>query len=581
MSLNERQIYEKNPLIQYLNFRHPNMFRLVWNAYLYYQRVKQTNTGFHPVTPILQLKEWGTPPAVTIPNDAPTILIVTFTGWSFHTMFDGLIGRALALRGIRVKFLTCGGIQPICFIHNSSTSDGIHHMPCGRCRSYVESGLSAFGFDVETLHDYVDETERKQIQQDLDTVPNDQLTTYTYDGLQMGKPAYLTTRWYFIKDTPLDGEMIPYMRGYLYLVRLTHQAIVNLLKQFSVQRIMVLNGMQASDNIITQTAQKYGIPYITSERGYVNKSVNLAHNTTVTLFPWDALWQTYQNVPLQSYQQQLVDQTLQRRRYGFQQMDNLWERIEEDETKLREEVRLKASDRIIAVFTNMVGDTGSLDREVGFKSIFHWIDSIIEYAKALPQKTFVFRVHPAETRIARYRPTASINHYIRETHFPNLPNNVRIIFSDSILSSYTLLNMSESCLVYTSTIGLEASAMGVVVGVGGAVHYHPKRFTVDTSSPEKLWAWLSQPQHTPLENQILLAKRYLYLMMYRTSIPFDELIDEMGFGNMHLPISGWDNLRYGANKVLDAITDGILYGKPFLNPYADDETSSWAIASLK
>ena len=123
--------------------------------------------------------------------------------------------------------------------------------------------------------------------------------------------------------------------------------------------------------------------------------------------------------------------------------------------------------------------------------------------------------------------------------------------------------------------------MGVVVGVSGAVHYHPKRFTVDTASPEKLWAWLSQPQHTPLENQILLAKRYLYLMMYRTSIPFDELIDEAGFGNMRMPINNWDDLRYGANKVLDMLTDGILYGKPFLNPYADDETSSWAIASLK
>ncbi|MFZ4825947.1 MAG: hypothetical protein ACOYLB_01195 [Phototrophicaceae bacterium] len=580
--MNERQLYDHNPLIQYLNFRQPKLFRWVWNAYLYYHRLKKTSETFHPIAPILQAEAWNTPPSVEIATDAPTILIVTFNGWSFHTVFDGLIGRALAMRGARVKFLTCGGVLPICFIHNSSTSQGIHHMPCGRCRSYVESGLGAFGFDVATLHDYVSEHERAKIQQELDAIPDDELTTYQYDGIEMGKPAYLTTRWYFIKDSQLDEEMTPYMRGYLYMVRLAHQAVVNLLKQFSVQRIIVLNGMQATDNTILQTAQKYGIPYLSTERGYVNETVCIAHNDTVTLFPWHALWQQqYHDQPLADYQEQMVERTLQNRRYGFQQMDNLWERIEEDQEHFIKELNLENSGRVISVFTNVIGDTGSLDREMGFKSIFHWLDTIIEYAKLLPDKTFVIRVHPAETRIDRYRPTFSVNHYLRDTHLATLPDNVRIIFSESILSSYTLLNLSEASLVYTSTIGLEASAMGVAVGVSGRVHYADKDFTVDASSPEKLWAWLSLPRLSPLENQVILAKRYLYLMMYRTSIPIKELIDEKSFGQMHLKANGWDDLRYGASPVLDTITDGILYGKPFLNPYADDPTSAWAIASLQ
>ncbi len=583
MPVNERQLYDHNPLIQYLNFRQPKLFRWVWNAYLYYHRLKKTAKTFHPVAPILQAQEWNTPPSVEIATDAPTILIVTFNGWSFHTVFDGLIGRALAMRGVRVKFLTCGGVLPICFIHNSSTSHGIEHMPCGRCRSYVESGLGALGFDVARLHDYVSQKERATIQQELDAISESGLTTYQYDGIEMGKPAYLTTRWYFIKDTPLDEEMTPYMRGYLYMVRLTHQAVVNLLKQFSVQHILVLNGMQASDHVISQIAKKYNIPYSSSERGYVKQTVNLIHNAPVSLFPWHDLWQQqYRDQPLADYQKQMVERTLQNRRYGFQQMDNLWERIEEDQAKLLAELKLDQPRNIISIFTNVLGDTATIDYDIGdFKNMLHWLDTVIEYAALLPDKIFVIRVHPAETRIDRYRPTFSINHYLRDNHLATLPDNVRIIFSESILSSYTLLNLSEASLVYTSTIGLEASAMGVTVGVSGRVHYADKNFTVDTSSPEKLWAWLSLPRLSPLENQVLLAKRYLYLMMYRVSIPIQELIDETSFGHMHLKANGWDDLRYGVSPVLDTITDGILYGKPFLNPYADDPTSAWAIASLK
>ncbi|MGV2436033.1 MAG UNVERIFIED_CONTAM: hypothetical protein LVT10_15055 [Anaerolineae bacterium] len=59
--MNERQLYDHNPLIQYLNFRQPKLFRWVWNAYLYYHRLKKTAKTFHPVAPILQAQEWNTP----------------------------------------------------------------------------------------------------------------------------------------------------------------------------------------------------------------------------------------------------------------------------------------------------------------------------------------------------------------------------------------------------------------------------------------------------------------------------------------------------------------------------------------
>jgi hypothetical protein len=576
--LYDRQFYENNPFIRYLNFRQPEVFKLVWNAYLTYRRLRLPKSyeqiPNHPVTPIVQLQKWPRPVPGTHETGGPKILIVTFTGWSFHTLMDGLIGRALMLRGARVRYFSCGGILPLCYIHNASTSDGIGHMPCGRCRAYVTSTLNAFGFEAEQLRHLVTDTERRRIEAEVRAIQEDNLTTYTYEGVKMGYAAFRTARWYLLAGTTTAMPELPdVVRNLIFLARMTYAALSKILEQEKFDRIVIFGGLQTAELVIREIAEQRKIDVVCTERGYVANSFMAAHNAPVSLFPFDELWEVFKERHLTESQSKQLDEILSLRRYGHKTLDNLWEQTQEDVNVLRQDLMLEPGKRIVTAFTNVVGDVAVIDREIGFESLLHWCASLIEYFKNHPDIYLIFRIHPAETRLKRYKPRQSVGELIM-SNYPQLPDNIKIVPSESPLSSYALLEISDFVMVYTSTIGLESAAAGWPVAVGARVHYQGKGFTLDASSPQRLTqlmdSWIADPESYWNINTEL-ARRYAYLMLYRAPMPLDEIMDEMGgFGRIRLKVQGWEDLQPGRIKVIDAICSAILEGKPFLNPYIED-----------
>ncbi|GAB1421633.1 hypothetical protein MASR2M15_18120 [Anaerolineales bacterium] len=579
--LNDRQIYESNSIIRYLNFRQPALFKLVWNTYLTYRRLQlpaQTqDIPFDPITPIVQIQKWSNPPQIMPQDNAPNILFITFTGWSLVVLMDAIIGRSLTMRGANVRYFGCGGILPLCYIHNISTSEGIGQMPCGRCRSYVTSCMDAFGFEIELLKDRVTSQEREQIQREVNAIPDSDLITYVYDDIHMGYAAYRSARWYLMAAANVNmEEMNPTVRNYIFLGRMVYVAIQQVLNEQSFDRIVMIGGLHTTELIIREIAEKRDIDVVCTERGYVANSFVASHNSATPLFPYDHIWEKVKDIPLNETQSEQVIEILNNRRYGFKQLDNLWQVAEEKISTLRQELNLEEGKPIVAVYTNVVGDVAVIDRERGFSGILHWVDTIIEYAKQQPDINFVFRIHPAETRLLRYKSRVPLGDYIHDQH-PIIPENVKIIPSASTLSSYTLMEISDFVMVYTSTIGLESAATGLPVGVGAEVHYRDKGFTQDASSPEILSQlmddWIAKPESFKNVNTEL-ARRYLYLMFYRIPIPLSEILSEQGgFGRMRLNINDWDDLKPGKSKALDTICNGILTGSQFLNPFVETSVS--------
>jgi hypothetical protein len=555
-----------------VNSRHPRLFRLVWEAFLALHAVRVARTWqdapLHPATPVVQARRLPRPVRPAAGVGGRRILIFSFTGWSTMMIWDGLLARALEQRGAVVTTFTCGGVLPLCNIHTSASQ--VPPMPCGRCRAYADTALGAFGFRPHHLRGLLTPEEWQQAEQAASAIPAEALISFEAEGIPLGRFASVSTRWFLldteIKPTP---EYEQRMRQYIFLGLLCMQAIPRLLDQARPDRIVMFNGLHVPEQVLRAIASQRGIPYVCHERGYLANQIISLHNGPAPHFPFDYAWEVCRDRDLTAGEQQRLADYLNTRRYGIGQMDPLWDAVEERSDVLRSELGLHPGRPVVAAYTNVSGDTAVLDRDLGYADIRQWIDHLIEVFSARPDVDLVFRIHPAEARKPRYRPRLSFGDYIAR-HHPHRPPNIKVIPADSLLSSYTLLDASDLVMVYTSSMGMEAAALGKPVVVAAQVHYRGRGFTLDAGSPAELVTlaagWDGTRASLPAWNAEL-ARRYAYMFYFRVGVPLDRIIEEGQYGRTRLKIAGWDDLRPGADPAIDMLCDAILEGRPVLNPH--------------
>lgn len=571
---NERQVYERNAFIRYLNHQNPRGFRMLWEVYLTWAELRNRRAGqppLHPATPILQARKWRKP-AAPKSTAAKKILFFSFTGWSKHIVLDGLLGQALQFRGAQVHYFSCGGIMPLCYIHNASSE--VPPMPCGRCRAYAESGLEAFGFHLQLTHDVVTSEEKEALRLVADAIPDDKLVDFIYDELPVGYYASVSARWFLLTNKVDETEeMKTRIRQFIFLGLVSHKSILRLIEQQQPDQIIMVNGLHVPEQVVRAIATRHNIPYVCTERGYLANTLFATHNKSCASYPLDELWQMSKDKPLSADQLVKLNEYTTKRRYGHQLMDNLWESVREDENQLRAEVGLSTDRPVFVAFTNVRGDTAVIDRDIAYDDLANWIDDLVRCFSARPDVDLVFRIHPAETRLKRYTPRLSFGDYIKQKH-PNLPPNIKVIPSSSDLSSYTLASISTMVLVYTSTMGLETTLMGKPTAVAASVHYRGRGFTFDIDRPEDLDKWIDLSRAGELPPvQLELAQRYAFTFFFRATLPLDEIIEETSFGQMRLKLTDLNDVQPGRTTIVDTICDAILDGKPFINPFLGDHLS--------
>jgi hypothetical protein len=164
----------------------------------------------------------------------------------------------------------------------------------------------------------------------------------------------------------------------------------------------------------------------------------------------------------------------------------------------------------------------------------------------------------------------SVHDWVKQNGVDELPN---VIFIDSqeYISSYELIQRAKFVMVYNSSIGLEASLMGKAVLCAGKARYTqiPTVFF-----PPSLLEYRQMAETLLTADEITVppeftanARRFLYYQLYRASLPLDEFLQpgrRMGF--VQLQDFTWEALLPHNSPALQAITDGILHGKPFLTP---------------
>lgn len=482
-----------------------------------------------------------------------------------HLAWAGTFAFALEVRGHQTMFFGCSTEQSKACA-NSNYPDGLSADRCRTCYLYTKQFFGLTGLDSRWINTYLNQLDIKRAEELVNTLAPENYELFSYVGLPLGQISRHSVAHYLrtgsIGSDPLSRDVY---RRYLINSVLITDAASKLLDEFDPDVVLMLGGLFMPEHVMLDLAKARGKRVVVYEIAMLAQdALMMQHNRPVDYDDHES-WQSYKERPLSQEESQTLDKYLYERSQGRMSVVNYWPEKEEDERRIRTELGLDPDMRTALLFPNITWDSALFEKDISFDSMFDWIDQTIEYFKANSQYQLVIRAHPAEY-ILPGSLRDSVIAYINRSH-PNLPKNIILVTPDSKISSYTLMDLCDCGLVYSSTTAIEMGVRGIPTLVAGEVHYRRKGFSIDVDDKAIYPELLDQVMRgdCPLSQAETMetARRYAYFAFFRTSMPLRML--HCGEGDQPvLHYNDISQLMPGIDKSLDIICDGIVSGSSFL-----------------
>ncbi len=521
-----------------------------------------------------QLVSRNSPPA----SGAPVIFFKASTGiddLSWNAGFHLLTSWALRLQGIPVVYFACDAGMSHCVL--GTNRDNPHQeMPCKTCvhqskTLYAgvktlesDSLLSDMREQAPALHSKVNWFKFQQDPQLASRISQlhlQDLMTFTWNEIPLGALCLPGLRWILRIHHLNDDKATRYLlRGYILSAWNVAQKFSKLLDETNPRAVIVFNGQFFPEATARYLAQKRGIRVITHEVGLQPASAFFTDGEA-TAYPI----RIPESFEMNDEQNAKLDTYLAKRFQGDFSMAGIkfWADMRGlDESFLQKAAKFR---QIVPVFTNVIFDTSQPHANTVFEDMFDWLDLILEEIRLHPETLFVIRAHPDESRV-RKASRETVAGWVEARRVDDLPNVIFVGPTES-LSSYELILKSKFVMVYNSTIGLEASIMGVPVLCAGKARFtqYPTVFFPQTVEEvrSKMKEFLdSEKIEIPAEFK-RNARRFLYYQLFRTSLPFGEFLEpSVRTTQTRLKRFGLDEL-VGADAI-KVIKEGVLASSDFL-----------------
>jgi hypothetical protein len=470
------------------------------------------------------------------------VLVLALRSWVTHAAYEVVLAHALRLRGCEVALVTCGGGQPACEM--GFAREGFPR-PCDRCAWFTEQVSQAAGLRHYRLADGFDWPDARNAPLEPPT------TSIDTDGA-----AAISIPWFMRTARPAStsgGAEVA--RDFRVSVAADGNVFEAIVDDFQPDVMVMVSGLFASERAAWDVARRRGIRVVTYEMAPHGPGIVFAQDAAAPEYPSDEFWQAARGRPLTPVQDSEIRSLLDGRTRNLGTHDI---EFESGERELRAGLGIPTGAPIAGLFPNVTFDSAALFKDVAFDGLIDWVAEAVRAVADTPTH-LVVRVHPAEARWGTNEPVEPL---VRQ-QLGQIPPNVHFIPSASPLNSYALLRECALALVYTSTIGLEASAIGIPVAVAGICHYRDKGFTIDIDTRESLRRVLAEPPQLS-DEQRELARRYAYLFFVRMMIPF-PVIERDGLRTAAMPDDA-AQIAPGADDWVDFACDRILDGGPFIRP---------------
>jgi len=505
------------------------------------------------------------------PAPGPTVVVFNastrITGLSQNAAFSLLTSWGLRLSGARVVHFVCEQGMSRCVL-GLNRSDFSQPPPCAACIS--QSQRLYTGAEVHPFH-YLEDS---QLAARLEGLSIAELGSFEVaapipsgEALPLGRLVLPSIRWTLRRHNLPDDEPTRFlMRAYLLSAYAIAGEFARLLQDVQPAATVIFNGIMYPEAAARWVARCLGIPDYAHEVGFQAFSTFFTDGEP-TAYPIHIP----DDFQLTTAQESRLDAYLERRFQGKFSMAGIhfWPEMQKLDQAFLD--RVGKFRQLVPVFTNVIYDSSQVHANRVFPHMFAWLDQVLQVIRSHPDTFFVIRAHPDEMRPGTAKQSnESVRDWVHANQAHNLPN-VLFIDSQEYVSSYELIQRSKFVMVYNSSIGLEASLMGMPVLCGGQARYtqYPIVFFPGTQEAhrEQVEAFLAAEQIEVPEAFRRNARRFLYYQLYCSSLPMERYLQagpRMGF--VELKPFGWQDLSPENSIPIRVLRDGILEGRPFLMP---------------
>jgi hypothetical protein len=494
------------------------------------------------------------------------------TGISLNAAFSLLASLGLQMSGVPIVRFGCKRGMSRCVLGTDRT-DPSKMPPCKACiaqsRSlYSDSLVIPFTYKSNPfLTDYVKDLSLDQLYgYEVSTPAESGLGTLIPSPRMMpiGQLVLPSIRWILRRHHLQDDESTRFIyRQYILSANHVAKEFSTFIDKVNPHAVVLFNGQFFPEAVARWVCLQRGIRAVTHEVGLqpISAFFTIGEATAYPLHVPDGF-------ELNDAQNKRLDDYISQRFQGQFSMAGIrfWSEIDGlNEAFLSHAAGFR---QIVPVFTNVIFDTSQPHSNVVFPHMFAWLDLVLDIVREHPETLFVLRAHPDETRPGKTS-QESVSQWVTQNHIDALPN---LIFVDSNQShsSYDLIQRSKFVLVYNSTIGLEASIMGIPVVSAGRARYTqlPTVFF-----PSTLQEYLQQVNALLDAHEISVppefkynARRFLYYQLFRSSLPFSDYLEEDGIwpGFVRLKKFSPQSLAPTNSPAINAIYKGIFENGDFL-----------------
>ncbi|MBI5571103.1 MAG: hypothetical protein HY914_14255 [Desulfomonile tiedjei] len=476
--------------------------------------------------------------------------------------FEALLGHALRLRGARVDYILCDLPElPMCSRRIIIYPD--NHV-CRRCIGESRPVADGLRLRWRGLSRFLDPGVFTKARAVVAALRDDELDEFVFNGRPLGIWIRTTLCHFLLSDAQdTSGEVVDAKRRLLVSAIIHLEAAKRFLEVLQPTTLVALSGKHLEWRIAVELAKEAGISvYCYEVMGDPLGGYDLDyHFVTHNVSPDDAhlgnvgeVWAWWQSQPASEGELAALDDLLHARR---RPRANLWvtDGGPQNPEEMRRRLSLTDLRPIAVAFPSVSWDLMNVGKDIAFTSQLDWIRCCVEYFAKHPDWQLIIRSHPGEVRIPGMESRKKVAEVVGSL-YPVLPHNIRVIPPEDPVSSYVLIELSTLVLVYTSTLGMEAVAVGRPTVLCGNPQYRGRRFTYDVSSPDEFCAVVGRLMREPValnEEMRLLAKKSLYLWR-NLAVPFGWT-DKAG---KEFRVTSVDQLKPGANEILDEVCRAML-----------------------
>jgi hypothetical protein len=504
----------------------------------------------------------------------PRVLMATAIGSYAHGVtLESAVAAALTFRGAEVHALVCDAVMTACAECEASlytdiatfVEKGPARDLCHDCAWPAERVYGQLGLKVHRYSDWLTPEDRLEARRLAAELPLDQIRSLVVDGLAVGEHAQAGALRFFASGS-LEEEPAaePVLRRYLEAALLTASASRRLMRAVGFSSMVLTHGIYVPWGILGEVARLEGVHVSTWNVAYRKRRFIFSHDDTYhhTLMTEPAdLWE---QTPLSAAQDRELTKYLASRREGLFDWIVFHRPRRQDPQDIARSIGLDPERPAIGLLTNVTWDAQLHYPANAFPNIVEWLVETCRYFATRQDLQLLIRVHPAE--ISGFPPSRQpILDELRK-RIPTLASNIIVIPPESDMSTYALMSLCDSAIIYGTKMGVELTSIGLPVIVAGEAWIRNKGLTHDASSPAEYFRIL---EGLPFRQrlgpaQLGRARQYAYHFFFNRMIPLAFIDPKAGYPIYRLKLHRLQQLLPGASAGLDAICLGILKRQPFV-----------------